>query len=181
MNRHIRSMVKLINERFGRYRHPLRGAEIGVWTGHMSLALLKHVPQLTLFMVDPWENLPAGCNPTMVKTSDLAVRAREEAEKLTQFCRGRCILQMTSKEAAEELKDESLDFVFIDACHLYESVREDIELWTPLVRVGGIVAGHDYNGRGDRRFGWGVKKAVDEAFGDRVMVLPGLVWYAVKR
>lgn len=38
----------------------------------------------------------------------------------------------------------TLDFAFIDADHSYEACKEDLELWAPKVRAGGIVAGHDY-------------------------------------
>jgi len=36
-----------------------------------------------------------------------------------------------------------VDFLFIDADHSYGSVKRDFELWSPLVRPGGIVAFHD--------------------------------------
>jgi predicted O-methyltransferase YrrM len=36
-----------------------------------------------------------------------------------------------------------VDFLFIDADHSYDSVKRDFELWSPLVRSGGIVAFHD--------------------------------------
>ena len=51
----------------------------------------------------------------------------------------------------------SLDFIFIDADHTYESVKKDIELWTPKVKHEGIILGHDIN--------WGdVAWAVGEYF-----------------
>ena len=37
----------------------------------------------------------------------------------------------------------SLDFVFIDASHIYKYVAEDIDLWEPKVKKGGLVSGHD--------------------------------------
>jgi cephalosporin hydroxylase len=37
----------------------------------------------------------------------------------------------------------TVDFLFIDADHSYDSVKRDFELWSPLVRPGGIVAFHD--------------------------------------
>ena len=51
---------------------------------------------------------------------------------------------MTSLEAAKQFEDNSLDFVYIDACHQYDDVVEDIKLWEPKVRPGGWIGGHDF-------------------------------------
>jgi predicted O-methyltransferase YrrM len=60
--------------------------------------------------------------------------------------------------AAENFKDNSVDVIFIDAGHSYESVKKDIEAWLPKMKKGGIMAGHDY-------WAWeGVRKAVNEEF-----------------
>ena len=45
--------------------------------------------------------------------------------------------------AVKEIK-EPLDFVYVDARHDYCGVTEDISLYWPLIRPGGIMAGHDY-------------------------------------
>ena len=52
--------------------------------------------------------------------------------------------QMTSIEGAGTYNDDSLDFVFIDAAHDYDSVKQDILAWLPKVKKGGIISGHDY-------------------------------------
>lgn len=49
-----------------------------------------------------------------------------------------------SPEAAEEYADQSLDFVFIDAIHLYENHHADILAWLPKIKPGGYIGGHDY-------------------------------------
>ena len=41
-------------------------------------------------------------------------------------------------------EDESLDFIYIDANHAYDFVVEDINLWFPKLKKGGIFSGHDY-------------------------------------
>lgn len=41
------------------------------------------------------------------------------------------------------LGSEQIDFLFIDGDHRYEGVRADFELYSPLVRPGGIIAFHD--------------------------------------
>lgn len=67
------------------------------------------------------------------------------------------ILRMDTVAASEKVADGSLDFVFIDADHTYEGCLRDIEAWTPKVRAGGAICGHDFNDR------WpGVQRAVRE-------------------
>lgn len=55
------------------------------------------------------------------------------------------IHRMTTLAAAELVPDNSLDFVFIDADHSYEATMADIMAWTPKVRKGGLISGHDAN------------------------------------
>jgi len=43
----------------------------------------------------------------------------------------------------EKLKDQQLDFLFIDGDHSYQGTKQDFEMYSPLVRKGGIVAFHD--------------------------------------
>ena len=68
------------------------------------------------------------------------------------------LLSMTSEEAAEKVPGP-IAFLHIDANHTYDFVKKDIELWTPKVMPGGIVAFHDY---GRHRADIQVKQAVDE-------------------
>ena len=41
------------------------------------------------------------------------------------------------------LKDNKVDFIYIDGDHNYEGVKKDFEMYSPLVRKGGIIAFHD--------------------------------------
>lgn len=67
--------------------------------------------------------------------------------------------QENSWDAARHYDDGSLDFVFLDADHGYESIRKDIDAWLPKVRQGSILAGHDYGVEFP-----GVLRAVNETF-----------------
>ena len=80
-------------------------------------------------------------------------------------------LRATSIEAAAHFDDESLDLVFIDAAHDYESVRADIAAWQPKLKSNGILAGHDYSRPWPE-----VVSAVEEEFGERTSVY-GACWY----
>lgn len=71
------------------------------------------------------------------------------------------VLRAMSHEVVGMFADASAALVFIDGDHGYQAVATDIRLYTPIVRQGGIIAGHDYTSEFP-----GVQKAVREAFGD---------------
>ncbi|MBV6479911.1 MAG: hypothetical protein HGGPFJEG_02717 [Ignavibacteria bacterium] len=101
------------------------GAEVGVKKGKFSRQILKYWKGI-LLCVDIWED-----------TQDY-----EDAKKL--LLPDAVLIKGNSKNISLKIEDESLDFVYIDADHRYESVLEDMQSWFPKVRRGGIISGHDY-------------------------------------
>jgi len=71
-------------------------------------------------------------------------------------CRDIKVMQVDSLQAASTFEDGSLDGVFIDAAHDYDSVKADIAAWLPKVSQIGFFGGHDIDAGG-------VRKAVEEA------------------
>lgn len=55
------------------------------------------------------------------------------------------VLKGKTSEMCHLIPDDSLDICFIDAAHDYASVIEDIKLYKPKVKAGGILCGHDYD------------------------------------
>lgn len=49
----------------------------------------------------------------------------------------------TRDQVQNEFGKRGVDFLFIDADHRYDGVRRDFELYSPLVKDGGIIAFHD--------------------------------------
>jgi predicted O-methyltransferase YrrM len=49
----------------------------------------------------------------------------------------------TVHDVQRRLPEGKIDFLFIDGDHSYEGVHRDFELYSPLVREGGLVAFHD--------------------------------------
>lgn len=78
-------------------------------------------------------------------------------------------VRTTSRKAAEEVFNTPCDLVYIDANHDYDSVKEDIQLWTPFAAK--FICGDDYDAY------WpGVMKAVDELYPHRMVY--GNLWIA---
>jgi predicted O-methyltransferase YrrM len=67
---------------------------------------------------------------------------------------------------------DKVDMAFVDANHEYEFVKADSEAWIRHVRVGGIMAGHDYCPAFP-----GVIQAVQELFGHDSFNVEGTVWW----
>jgi predicted O-methyltransferase YrrM len=129
------------------------GAEVGVERGKYSLLMCQVIPNLKLFCVDPWKQPGKNTYQEALYQKILKRLSPYNVE----------ILRMTSVEASKIIPDGSLDFVYIDALHYFDDVWEDINLWEPKVRNGGIVAGHDYvNVKGEIGVEDAVKKFVQE-------------------
>jgi len=51
--------------------------------------------------------------------------------------------QSTLESAKSILNGKEIDFLFIDGDHMYEGIKKDFEMYSPLVKNGGIIAFHD--------------------------------------
>jgi predicted O-methyltransferase YrrM len=111
----------------------LNGAEIGVGEGHNAKTMLCTLDFERLHLVDTF----AGETPPNSYEKSLRI--------LSPFMDKVQYHIMPSAEAAPKFADGSLDFVYIDADHSYQYVLQDCRAWWPKVKVGGIMAGHDWS------------------------------------
>jgi hypothetical protein len=119
------------------------GVEIGVQKGRYSRVLCMKNPNLKLYCVDPWTAYPEYVEQNTPEEQPLLDEFLQCAkERLAPY--NVEFVQKYSMDAVNDFEDESLDFVFIDGNHTFEYVVEDIAQWEKKVKVGGIVAGHDY-------------------------------------
>jgi hypothetical protein len=99
-------------------------------------------PNLHLTCVDPWTIYPEYPEAEVFTMHAMRHHRAEAKQVLRPY---NCTLvRQFSVEAAKAIPDRSLDFVYIDANHRYEYVVADLAAWSPKVKVGGIVSGHDY-------------------------------------
>lgn len=161
-------------------KEDLIGAEIGVRIGQNAIFLLEALSIKKIYLVDPFIPYQDGREKYWKK--------EEQEEQYQQLLKNVIkykeveIVKLTSKEAREKLRDIYFDFVYIDANHEYESVKDDLDWWK-LLKIGGILGGHDYAD-------WkGVKKAIDEFAKEKNLYLHilgqrqggGVEWAIIKK
>jgi hypothetical protein len=144
--------------------------ECGAWLGKSSAYLCDIAKErINVFIVDSWQ----GSVNEITTEQKLA----QETDIFKIFVdnmgeRKFTPIRKLSHEAVLEFEDESCDVIYIDMEHTYEAVCKDIDMWLPKVKVGGYLAGHDYNPGS-----WpGVVQAVNEKLGDKFYILENSTW-----
>ena len=127
-------------------------AEVGVYAGVFSERIVRLCKPSKLFLIDPWKYFeeegyfPDGKSHSKYKQEEQDNRLSEVKDKLKkEIDKGTVIIvRKTSEDALMDLKDEKLDFVYIDGNHDYEFVKFDIENYYKLLKSGGFLCGDDY-------------------------------------
>jgi predicted O-methyltransferase YrrM len=145
------------------------GCLFGRSTCFMAQRLKKKHKKIRFDVIDTFEGSPEHYpllqGKSFYETFCRYMRAAGVLDMLT-------VKQARSEKAAYDYADGSLDFVYIDAAHDFESVKRDIDAWLPKVKNGGILAGDDYIPS------WqGVIDAVNEKLGrDTIELIPYAQW-----
>ena len=147
--------------------------ELGSYMGESSLIFAEEFPNGKIICVDSWEGgFDDSDSCSNVDYSDVE----------RQFD-----LRMSMVDNITKIKGLSTsvgiecDLVYIDACHKYECVKDDIHHWLPLVSK--VISGHDYyldlgfiNNHPHIK---GVRQAVDEILDKPTMVFNDGSWFKI--
>lgn len=121
--------------------------EVGSWRGksscYMAEEIKKSGKKIDFFCVDTWEgslehmhtNDPSIINGTLFEEFSVNVAPFMGIVKP---------LRMTSLQASNFFSSESIDFLYLDAAHDYNSVLSDLKAWYPKLKIGAMISGDDY-------------------------------------
>lgn len=123
--------------------------EIGSYAG--TTAKLFAYYGKTVYCVDIWEEY--------ITPYDRAIMVKNIFDIVKQENQNIVEIKNYSEIASKTFIDKSIDLIYIDGDHSYESVKNDILNWIPKLKFGGVMSGHDYCESP-------VKRAVDEYFGE---------------
>ena len=120
---------------------PKRILEIGA-AGGGTLFLFSYIadPEAIVISVDlPGGPFGGGCPEWKIPLFKGFAKSGQKIELLRADSHD----PKTLEKIKEILGERSLDFLFIDGDHTYGGVKRDFEMYSPLVRKGGIIAFHD--------------------------------------
>jgi hypothetical protein len=168
------------------------GVLVGVAFGGQAEAILDQSNASELLGVDAYEApAAAASNPTAAAAAAAASAnainvPADQLENLFWYVMGRLSrfgarynhVRGSSAQAAQVLNVE-MDFVLLDADRTHAAVFQDLNLWFPKLRNGGVIGGHGYGSPASV----GVKAAVDGFLGSRGLTVHaegGNVWWVEK-
>eukprot|EP01084_Bolivina_argentea_P208349 355255_1 len=126
------------------------GAEVGVQKGLFTKDILTQWKiNKKYILIDPWIqqiNYADHANINQNEFNSYFEITKKNTEKWKDQIE---IIKNISSVAAKRIKNNSLDFVYLDARHDYMSMNEDLELFWPKLKLNGIFSGHDYEDAND--------------------------------
>jgi len=119
--------------------------EVGAWTG-MSTCLIGSVVKGCKGRMVTVDNFK-GSNDNQAEFLSLVPVRRLLERNLGRFGLEQVvtIIDGDSADVAGTVEDGAVDFVFVDGDHRYSGVKKDLDAWLPKIKMGGVLAGHDYN------------------------------------
>ena len=145
--------------------HDKKIMEIGIWKGDLSRKLIKNCNFERLFLIDP---LSEDVNDFTYKTTDIEPTIMNKhhyrcgsnetikdydtwANNLISFIKNSSkknkvvFIRQKSEDVVNSFENNDIDFIYIDAIHLYENVVNDIKNYLPKVKYDGTIFGDDYS------------------------------------
>jgi len=130
--------LKVLPNRYDLLKHlPKKGvvAELGVDKGDFSRQILINNQPKKLHLIDVWDS----------------ERYNQEKRKEVELkFENEIVLQNVvinfgySTSVVDIFEDSYFDWIYIDTNHSYETTKEELKLYSPKIKKGGIIAGHDY-------------------------------------
>lgn len=121
--------------------------EIGSWKGRSTHALCSGAVETgTVTAVDHF----GGSKGFDFEVEVHSVAIGDDDAVYKEFCKNMVgfknlvVNRRSSAEAAAMYPDGTFDMAFIDAEHTKEGAKNDIRIWLPKVKPGGLLCGHDY-------------------------------------
>lgn len=119
--------------------------EIGCWTGHSTSILAQRVKDTgnKLIVIDSFkgnEFTPLFSYAMRNDVESIFIKNMKELGLWENIN----LIKMDSALAVNQIENESLSLLFVDAGHIYNDIKSDLLNYISKVKKGGLICGHDY-------------------------------------
>jgi predicted O-methyltransferase YrrM len=140
--------------------------ELGCFFGYSTVFLAKEIKRqkknIVIYAIDRWTDETWDARGENVEDCFKQNIIDKKVDDIIT------VIKDDSVNASMTFEGKSVDFVYVDASHDYESVKKDILNWLPKLKHGGWIAGHDYQ--------YDVEKVVNEYFKNSVERIKDNTW-----
>lgn len=124
------------------------GCFLGRSTAATAEAIIESGKDIKIIAVDAWDARIFKNEPVLVKLVGSTGNFKMKFVRNMEKCGAMKVIEMMpfrSDLAADALARRGFgaDIVFLDGDHTLEGILTDIKAWWPLLKPGGIMAGHD--------------------------------------
>ncbi len=119
------------------------GVEIGSYRGEYAKSILDGWNGY-LYLVDVWRYLPNDEYTDVCNQENPKEIINGVFDNLQGYEDRTILIRADSNSASRIFQNNFFDFIYIDANHKYDYVLNDMKMWFPKLKKGGIFAGHDY-------------------------------------
>ena len=136
--------------------------EVGVAYGQNAKLVLDKWKGDKMYLVDPYVKQDISQYASNMENVDFDAMLKWATEHLEPH-KGRYeFIRKFSHEAANDFENGSLDYVYLDGNHQNPVFENDIRVWIPKIKKGGILGGHDYMNLDTPTYKCDVKMTVDD-------------------
>jgi len=170
-NFHYKGFLDMVNELpsyFQPHSLPVTMIEIGSYMGESTMMFASIGLFKTIHSIDPHQGTEEFNELFGYSWGDVEKEYKLNTRHFDNIIHHKDF----SYNVVDKFEDNSIDFIYIDAEHTYESVKKDLELYLPKLKVGGVIGGHDYMSD----FWPGVCRAVEEVVGTPTQLFQDSSW-----
>ncbi len=120
-----------------------RYIEIGVARGEFTNYILNNTRLSKLYLIDPYLNFTIEEYTDGMNYYDMNYEFEFCKKRLEPYNNRIEFIRKVSEDANVEFEDESIDIAYIDGNHAYKYVMQDLELYWPKLKSGGLLFGDD--------------------------------------
>jgi hypothetical protein len=136
------------------------GVEVGAADRNFAHIILKSWEGQALHFIESGESISLTSDQSQVEISVNCIQLDSTKVHLPHWGDRIQTHRLDSRQAANQFADQGLDFVSLNGSHSGRELRDEIDIWFPKLRRGGLLLGQDCLGQQLSECGAGVQSTI---------------------